>query len=112
MNVGHAIRLCRTQRGASQSEVARHASCSVSYLSMLENNKRDPTLSTVTRIAQALHIPVGILFFLASDKKEIGQIDQRLAGELERSVLATLAKPAKRRVARGNRGKQEGGQHG
>ncbi|MBN0726767.1 helix-turn-helix transcriptional regulator, partial [Pseudomonas aeruginosa] len=53
MNVGQAIRLCRTQRGVSQSTIANRANCSVSYLSMLENNKRDPTLSTVTRIAEA-----------------------------------------------------------
>jgi transcriptional regulator with XRE-family HTH domain len=79
---------------------------------MLENNKRDPTLSTVTRIAQALHIPIGVLFFLASDKTEVGLIDQRLAGELERSVLAALAKPAKSQVALSTRTKQQGGRHG
>ncbi|MFG9941109.1 helix-turn-helix domain-containing protein [Pseudomonas aeruginosa] len=43
MNVGQAIRLCRTQRGVSQSTIANRANCSVSYLSMLENNKREPT---------------------------------------------------------------------
>ena len=37
MNVGQAIRLCRTQRGVSQSAIANSAKCSVSYLSMLEN---------------------------------------------------------------------------
>lgn len=95
MNVGHAIRLCRTRRGVSQSDVAHRASCSVSYLSMLENNKRDPKLSTVSRIAQALHVPLGVLFFLASDNAEMGQIDQRLAGELQKSALAALTLPAK-----------------
>lgn len=90
MNVGHAIRMCRTQRGASQTEVANRANCSVSYLSMLENNKRDPKLSTITRIAQALHVPVGVLLFLAAEKDELGQMDARLAGEVERSALASL----------------------
>jgi transcriptional regulator with XRE-family HTH domain len=72
VNVGQAIRLCRTQWGASQSEVARGADCSVSYLSMLENNKRDPTLSTLAKIAHALQVPVGLLFFLASSKTVAG----------------------------------------
>lgn len=93
MNIGQAIRTCRTQRGASQTEVACRASCSVSYLSMLENNKRDPTLSTITRIAQALDVPIGLLFFLASDEAELGQIDVRLARELARSALASLEVP-------------------
>ena len=68
MNIGQAIKMCRTRRGVSQTDLALRADCSVSYLSMLENNKRDPTLSTLTKIAQALNIPIGILFFLASER--------------------------------------------
>ena len=90
MNVGQAIRLCRTQRGVSQSTIANRANCSVSYLSMLENNKRDPTLSTVTRIAEALHVPVGLLFILAADQNELGEIDEHLADQLMQSALASL----------------------
>lgn len=41
----------------------------MSYVPMLENNKRDPTLSTVTKIAEALHVPAGLLFFLVADLK-------------------------------------------
>ena len=90
MNVGQAIRLCRTQRGVSQSTIANRANCSVSYLSMLENNKRDPTLSTVTRIAEALHVPVGLLFVLAADQSELGAIDEHVADQLMQSALASL----------------------
>jgi len=95
MNVGQAIRLCRTQRGASQSAIASRANCSVSYLSMLENNKRDPTLSTVAKIAKALHVPVGLLFVLAADQKELGAIDGRVTDQLMHSALASLGTSAK-----------------
>lgn len=90
MDVGSAIRLCRKRRGVSQTGVAMRAECSVSYLSMLENNKRDPTLSMVTKIAEALHVPVGVLFVMASEEKELGSIDSRLAGKLQRAVMASL----------------------
>ncbi|WP_454832826.1 helix-turn-helix domain-containing protein [Pseudoxanthomonas wuyuanensis] len=90
MNVGQAIRLCRTQQGASQSAIAHRANCSVSYLSMLENNKRDPTLSTITKIAEALHVPIGLLFVLAADQNELGAIDERIAYQLMQSALASL----------------------
>lgn len=90
MNVGQAIRLCRTQRKASQTEVAQRASCSVSYVSMLENNKRDPTLSTLTKIASALRVPIGVLFFLASEQEDLGSVDKRLTGALAQSALASL----------------------
>lgn len=92
MNVGQAIRLCRTKRGVSQSEIATRANCSVSYLSMLENNKRDPTLSTVTKIAEALRVPVGLFFVLAANEHELGDIDEHVADQLMQSALASLGK--------------------
>lgn len=90
MNVGSAIRLCRKRRGVSQTEVATRAECSVSYLSMLENNKRDPTLSMITKIAEALHVPVVALFVIASEEKDLGKIDGQLAGRLHRAAMASI----------------------
>lgn len=91
MNVGQAIKMCRSRRGLSQTELARRADCSVSYLSMLENSQRDPTLSTIEKIAHALNIPVGILFFLGSDKEELAGIDKDLAGKLAIVALELLS---------------------
>jgi len=91
MNVGQAIKMCRSRRGLSQAELARRAHCSVSYLSLLENNQRDPTLSTVEKIAVALSVPVGILFFLAADKNDISGMDKELAGQLARTALELLS---------------------
>lgn len=64
MNIGQSIKLCRAGRRMSQTDLAQQADCSVSYLSMLENNKRDPTLSTLSNIANALKIPISVLFLL------------------------------------------------
>lgn len=92
MDIGSAIRLCRKRRGASQTDVAIRAECSVSYLSMLENNKRDPTLSMITKIADALRVPVGVLFVMAAEERELGDIDSRLAGKLQRAAMASLSR--------------------
>lgn len=93
MNVGQAIKMCRTRRGVSQTDLAHRVDCSVSYLSMLENNKRDPTLSTLTKIAHGLNVPMGILFFLAADREELSGIDKELAGDLARTALELLNEP-------------------
>lgn len=93
MNVGQAIKMCRTRRGVSQTNLAHRVDCSVSYLSMLENNKRDPTLSTLTKIAHGLNVPMGILFFLAADREELGGMDKELAGDLARTALELLSEP-------------------
>jgi len=85
--------MCRTKRGVSQTDLARVADCSVSYLSMLENNKRDPTLSTLNKIAMALNVPIGILFFLASERGELAGMNKDLAGDLARTALELLSEP-------------------
>lgn len=93
MNLGGAIQMCRTRRQLSLAELARLADCSVSYLSMLENSKRDPTLSTVQKIAAGLRIPVEILFFLGAERGELSGIDQDLAGRLAMTALDLLNDP-------------------
>jgi transcriptional regulator with XRE-family HTH domain len=61
---------------------------------MLENNKRDPTLSTITKIAEALRVPAGLLFILAADQDELGAIDVQIADQLMQSALASLGTSA------------------
>lgn len=90
MKIGSAIQTCRVRRRLSQAEVARRAGCSVSYLSMLENSLRDPTLSTIENIANALSVPIEILFFLGAEKGELVGINKELAGQLAITALDLL----------------------
>jgi transcriptional regulator with XRE-family HTH domain len=90
MNLGKAIQTSRQRRGLSQGELAKLAGLSVSYLSMLENSKRDPTVSTVGKIAAALNVPVEILFFLAAEKGELAGLNKELAGQLALAALELL----------------------
>lgn len=92
MNLGRAISLCRVQRGLTQVELAERAGLSVSYLSLLEQNKRrDPTLSKIQKLAEALRVPTGILFYLAADKTELSGIDGELAEKLAHAALTMLS---------------------
>ncbi|WP_412526578.1 helix-turn-helix domain-containing protein [Burkholderia lata] len=91
MNMGQAIKMCRTRRSLSQAELAGLAGCSISYLSMLESNQRDPSLSTLRSIAGALRIPTEILFFLGSDRDELAGMDKELSGQLARAALEMLS---------------------
>ncbi|WP_176049366.1 helix-turn-helix transcriptional regulator [Burkholderia sp. BCC1644] len=91
MNMGQAIKMCRTRRSLSQAELAGLAGCSISYLSMLESNQRDPSLSTLKSLAGALRIPTEILFFLGSDRDELVGMDKELSGQLARVALEMLS---------------------
>lgn len=94
MNLGKAISLCRTQRGLTQAELASRSGVSTSYLSLLEKNKRkDPSLSTMRKIAEALRVPFGILFFLAADKSELSGLPPELIEKLAYAALSLLNEP-------------------
>lgn len=91
MNLGRAIILCRKQRDLSQVELALRAGISVSYVSLLEQNKRkDPTLSTIQKISEALNVPSGILFFLAADQTELAGLSSELQEKLSFAALRFL----------------------
>jgi transcriptional regulator with XRE-family HTH domain len=82
MNIGQAIKLCRVRRGLTQTELARRLGCHFSYISLLESGKRDPSLSSVERLAAALDVPLLILFFLAEDQNKLLALDQTIVERL------------------------------
>ncbi|CUN82660.1 hypothetical protein HMPREF1002_02681 [Porphyromonas sp. 31_2] len=41
------------------------------YLSQIENNVKEPTISLLKRIAEKLHLPLPILYFLSLEKDDI-----------------------------------------
>lgn len=93
MNIGNAILLARTKRKLSQAALAERAKISVSYLSMLERSKRDPALSSLKRVADALGMPLEILFFLGAESGELTGLNKELAGQLAYAALEMLNEP-------------------
>ena len=90
MDLGNAIKLCRVEKGLSQTELARLAGLSVSYVALIEQNKRDPNFSVVKKLSRALAVPVPLLIFLAEDKDKIAGISPELAEKLSAEVLKLI----------------------
>lgn len=90
MNLGKAIKSIRSQLGLTQNELALRAGISVSYLSMLEKNKRDPSFSTLEKIANALNIPLSILVFLSADRTELDNMNDDLIQKLSHTVFELI----------------------
>ncbi|MCC7410019.1 MAG: helix-turn-helix transcriptional regulator [Gammaproteobacteria bacterium] len=87
MNLGKAIKFCRTQREMTQAQLAERTNVSVSYISLIEQNKRDPVFSTVEKIAEELAVPTSILLFLAADTGDLSPFDRELAEKLSFAAL-------------------------
>lgn len=62
MQVGREIRRRRKALGWTLERLGEESHLSPHYLSTLENGKRDPSLSTLVRVAEALHLSLGELF--------------------------------------------------
>jgi transcriptional regulator with XRE-family HTH domain len=87
MNIGKALKLCRSAKDLSLEVVAERAGISVSHLSRIENQKREPTLPLVSKISGALGIPMPIVVFLASDAGELSGLDKRAERQFSELAL-------------------------
>lgn len=68
VGVGKTIRQLRKQARITQKDVAARSGLTVSYLSRLENDRITPSVKTLRRIAEALEVPVSLLFGDAHNK--------------------------------------------
>jgi len=54
--LGDNIKRIRLEKDISQTEIARLLDVSRGFISSIESGKRNPTLSTITRIAKAIGV--------------------------------------------------------
>lgn len=90
MQLGNIIKKCRKLKGLTQSQVSATADISESYLSLIEKNKREPSLTALEAIAGALQIPVSILIFLSSEKNDISELTVSQIDALTSSIYAII----------------------
>lgn len=91
MDLGNTINSIRKQKGIRQGELADRIGLTQTYLSQIENNKRDPNLATLKKIGDALSMPLPILFFLALDESDIPErkkVAFKLIGPSVKSMLS------------------------
>lgn len=56
--LGQNIKRIREQKGMTQGDICRALNLDRGYISSIENGKRNPTLSTLKKLADALKISV------------------------------------------------------
>jgi transcriptional regulator with XRE-family HTH domain len=91
MNVGRAIKLCRSGRNFTQAELSRRAGVSAATISLIETGERDASLNTLSSIALALNVPLEILVFLASDQRELSGLPESVRFALSDAAMSVLS---------------------
>lgn len=84
--IGKAIQWVRRARDLSATDVAKNASISNPFLSLIEQGERQPSLEVVHRIASALSVPAESLILLATPKRGSLRSTNRAANGLVNAV--------------------------
>lgn len=88
MKLGEAIKRLRSAAGWSQKDFAGQLDISPSYLSLIEANRREPTIPLLRRMAEEIGVPAVILFATAlePERELTTEQDQLLRGVLDKLV--------------------------
>ncbi|WP_313189269.1 helix-turn-helix transcriptional regulator [Sphingobacterium sp.] len=81
MDIGNTIKELRRQKGLKQNELAEKAQITQAYLSKIENNSKEPTISSLKAIANSLDVPLPILFFRSMTIEDV-EPEKRVAFEI------------------------------
>jgi XRE family transcriptional regulator, regulator of sulfur utilization len=71
MDIGNTIKKIRIQKGFKQNEFAEKCDLTQAYLSKIESNQKEPALSVLKTIADALETPLPVLFFHSLTMEDI-----------------------------------------
>lgn len=61
IKLGENLKKIRIMKGITQTEIAKKLDVNRSFVSNIENGKTNPTLSTITNLAEALGVTVNEL---------------------------------------------------
>lgn len=91
MKYGRALRIVRTARGLSKAQLAARLSIGASYLSLIEAEKREPSIKVLEEISTKLRVPPHLLTLLASEPGDIDDPNNaEQIGNLARALLQLL----------------------
>lgn len=67
LSIGNTLKECRELKGISLGQLSKDSGVNKSYLSKIENDKRDPSLNSLNSLCEAIGIPLSIFILLAED---------------------------------------------
>lgn len=94
LSLGQVLKDIRTSTGLSQRDLAERIEVDQTYVSHLENDRRDPSVRTLRKIAHAFDVPVSTLLVLAL-WSELGEVErQAFRPVLEQLMELTKSLPS------------------
>ncbi len=100
LTVGQMIKFGRINHDMSQDDLAKRLNVSKNYVSLVENDRKDPSIGFLKNAARLLNIPLILLIWEKMDlpagktkkEKEIREQIDRMIGEAHRMFAERLFK--------------------
>jgi transcriptional regulator with XRE-family HTH domain len=98
MDYGKALKLARALSGLQQQQLAERAEIDASYISLIEQGKRTPSVKAIHKLSKATGIPPYLFTFLAMESDDTEFLDEEelasIGEALTKLVLNYGAPPA------------------
>ncbi|MDO8503783.1 MAG: helix-turn-helix transcriptional regulator [bacterium] len=95
MNYGKALKIVRSARNFSQTDLAKETSLDPSYISLIEQNKRTPSMGTLQKITKILDVPLHLFVLLSSEKNEVKKVSASKRSDIAEILLDLLLSTGK-----------------
>ena len=92
IDVGSRLRELRTKSGFSLRSLAKLSGLNINTLSLIENGKTSPSVSTLQQLAVALHVPIAAFFEAETTTQSVvfQKVGQRRRGVFTHGTLEDL----------------------
>lgn len=70
MSIGSTLKLLRTASNLTQSSLAKDLNVTANYLSLVENGRKEPSLTFLKKFSNTLDAPLGYFLWLALEENE------------------------------------------
>ena len=65
MNIGSTLKLLRVASDLKQASLAKDLHITANYLSLVENGKKEPSLTFLKKFSQRFNVPLGYFLWIA-----------------------------------------------
>ena len=90
MDLGNTIKNTRKKLELTQEEFSDKCGITQTYLSQIENNLKEPNLSTLKNISEQLKCPLPILFFLSMTEDDVPVKKRKAFNSLSSSIKSLI----------------------
>jgi XRE family transcriptional regulator, regulator of sulfur utilization len=68
MSIGSTLKLLRTASSLKQNALANDLKVTANYLSLVENDRKEPSLTLLKKFSKRMNVPLGYLLWLALEE--------------------------------------------